>query len=114
FVPLGEEALKLPGLLADDRSALYELLVDVRDEAGDTVGKKALAARWLAFLEGEASRATAVEQRAAFDPHRVNAALAMDEPLRAEAALKQSERDLPADYNPPARLGIIYRAAGRL
>ena len=53
------------------------------------------------------------EQRAAFDPHRVNAALALGEPLRAEAALEQSERDLPADYNPAARLGIIYRRAGR-
>ena len=57
--------------------------------------------------------ATSPEQRAAFDPHRVNAALALGEPLRAEAALKQSERDLPADYNPPARLALIYRAAGR-
>jgi tetratricopeptide (TPR) repeat protein len=113
FAPLGEEALKLPGLLADDRSALYEMLVDLRDEAGDAAGKKTLAARWLAFLEGEASRATAVEQRAAFDPHRVNAAMAMGEPLRAEAALVQSERDLPGDYNPPARLALIYRAAGR-
>ncbi|MCU1279612.1 MAG: thiol reductase thioredoxin [bacterium] len=112
--PLAEEALKLPGLLADDRSGLYETMVDLRDEGGDSAGKKTLAARWLSFLEGEAAKATAVEQRAAFDPHRVNAALAMGEPLRAEAALKQSEHDLPADYNPPARLGLIYRAAGRL
>src|SRR5262249_43914806 len=111
--PLGEEAVKLPGLLADDRSGIYETMVDLRDEAGDAAGKKAMAARWLAFLEGEAARATVVEQRSAFDPHRVNAALALGEPLRAEATLKQSERDLPADYNPPARLGLIYRAAGR-
>ena len=111
--PLGDEAVKLPGLLADDRSGLYETLVDLRDAAGDAAGKKALAARWLAFLEGEAAKATTPEQRAAFDPHRVGAALALGEPLRAEAALKQSERDLPGDYNPPARLAIIYRAAGR-
>jgi tetratricopeptide (TPR) repeat protein len=113
LAPLGDEALKLPGLLADDRSALFEMMVDLRDEAGDAAGKKAVAARWLAFLEGEAARATSPEQRAAFDPHRVNAALALGEPLRAETALEQSERDLPADYNPSARLGIIYRAAGR-
>lgn len=113
LVPLCDEAVKLPGLLADDRSALFEMLVDLRDEAGDAAGKKAAAARWLAFLEGEAARAASPEQRGAFDPHRVDAALALGEPLRAEAALKQSERDLPADYNPPARLGIIYRAAGR-
>lgn len=111
--PLAEEALKLPGLLADDRSGIYETLVDLRDEAGDAAGKKALAARWLAFLEGEAARASSVEQRAAFDPHRLNAALALGEPLRAEKALQQSERDLPGDYNPPARLAIVYRAAKR-
>ncbi|HEX8950376.1 MAG TPA: tetratricopeptide repeat protein [Polyangia bacterium] len=111
--PLGDEAVKLPGLLADDRSGLYETMVDLRGQAGDGAGKKALAARWLGFLEGEAARASAPEQRAAFDPHRVAAALALGEPLRAEAALKQSERDLPADYNPPARLASVYRAAGR-
>ena len=111
--PLATEAVKLPGLLADDRSGLYETMVDVRDQAGDAAGKKALAAQWLAFLDGEAARAKTPEQRAAFDPHRVNAALALGEPLRAEAALRQSERDLPADYNPPARLAIVYGAAGR-
>ena len=111
--PLGDEALGLPGLLADDRSGLYETLVELHDEAGDAAGKKALAGRWLAFLEAEAARAPAPEQRAAFDPHRVNAALALGEPLRVEKALMQSERDLPADYNPAARLAIIYRAAGR-
>jgi thiol-disulfide isomerase/thioredoxin len=101
--PLGDEALKLPGLLGDDRSGLFETMVELRDQANDAAAKKALAARWLSFLEGEAARATAVEQRAAFDPHRVNAALAMGEPLRAEATLKLSEQDLPADYNPAAR-----------
>jgi tetratricopeptide (TPR) repeat protein len=113
LAPLGEEAVKLPGLLADDRSGLYELLVDAREKAGDASGKKALAARWLAFVDGEAARAKTPEQRAAFDPHRVLAAIAVGEPLRAEAALKQSERDLPGDYNAPARLALIYGKLGR-
>ena len=113
LVPLGEEALRLPGLLADDRSGLYEELVQLRQQAGDAAGAKELAGRWLTFLEAEAARAPTPEQRAAFDPHRVNAALALGEPLRAEAALKASERDLPRDYNPAARLAIIYDAAGR-
>ncbi len=111
--PLGNEALALPGLLADDRSGLYETMVELEQSAGDVAGAKALAARWLVFLEGEAARAATVEQRAAFDPHRVNAAIALGAPLRAEAALLQSERDLPADYNPPARLALIYREAHR-
>lgn len=113
LAPLCEEAVKFPGLLADDRSALFATLVDLRRAAGDRAGQTATAARWLAFLEGEAARASGAEQRAAFDPHRVEAALALGEPLRAEAALRQSERDLPADYNPPARLAVIYTAAAR-
>ena len=113
LAPLGDEAVALPGLLADDRSSLFEALVGLREEAGDVAGGKAMAQRWLTFLEGEAQQASTVEQRASFDPHRVNAALALGEPLRAEAALRASERDLPADYNPPARLAIVYRAAGR-
>jgi thiol-disulfide isomerase/thioredoxin len=113
LTPLAEDAVALPGLLADDRSGLFEDLVQVRADANDAGGKHAVAQRWLAFLEAEAARAPGPEQRAVFDPHRVNAALAMDEPLRAEAALKLSERDLPGDYNAPARLALIYRAAKR-
>ncbi len=113
LTPLAEEAVALPGLLADDRSGLYEELVQARTDADDAGGKRAMAQRWLIFLEGEAARAPGAEQRAVFDPHRVNAALAMDEPMRVEAALKMSERDLPGDYNAPARLALIYRAAKR-
>ena len=111
LAPLAEEAVALPGLLADDRSGLYEELVQLHE--GDAAAKKMWAARWLAFVEGEAARATSPEQRAAFDPHRVAAAIALGEPLRAEAALKASERDLPADYNAPARLAIVYSEAHR-
>jgi tetratricopeptide (TPR) repeat protein len=113
MLPFVEEAVELPGLLADDRSGLYETLVEAREVAGDQAGMKATAEKWIVFLEGEAARAPTVEQRTAFDPHRVNAALAMGQPLRAEAALKASEHDLPADYNPAARLALIYRAAKR-
>ena len=111
--PLGQQALSLDGVLADDKSGLYESLVGLREEAKDEAGKKALALQWLAFLEGEAGRAKTPAARAVFDPHRLNAAMAAGEPLRVEAALKQSEKDLPDDYNPPARLAVAYREAGR-
>jgi len=105
--PLAFEALKLDGILADDKSGIYELLVDLK---GDTK----LAQEWLQFLEGEAAKAQTPAARAVFDPHRVGAAIAAKEPLRAEGALVQSEKDLPEDYNPPARLAIVYREAGKL
>jgi tetratricopeptide (TPR) repeat protein len=34
--------------------------------------------------------------------------------MRAVPAIEQSEKDLPNDYNPPARLAVLYRALGRL
>lgn len=112
--PLANEAVKLDGILADDKSGLYELLVGLREERKDEAATKELAREWLTFLEGEAAKAATPAARAVFDPHRVSAALAAKEPLRAEGPLLQSEKDLPDDYNPPARLAIIYREAGRL
>ena len=38
----------------------------------------------------------------------------LGEPERALPALQQSERDLPDDYNPPARQALIYREMGKL
>lgn len=111
LVPHAREAVKLDGLLADDRSGLYELLVE---EAGDSHQAESVAAQWLSFLEGEAKKAKTPAARAVFDPHRVSAALAAKQPERVVAALEQSERELPKDYNPPARLALVLREQGKL
>ncbi|MBX7100025.1 MAG: thioredoxin family protein [Myxococcaceae bacterium] len=111
LVALAKEAVELPGLLADDRSGLYELLVDA---AGDGEASVKLGQAWLTFLEGEAKAAKTPAARAVFDPHRVNAALAAHEPARVVDALKQSEKDLPKDYNAAARLAVVYRELGQL
>ncbi len=111
---LGQEGLKVEGILADDRSGLYEALVDFLVEKGDKKGSVELAKAWLEFLEAEAARAPTAAARAAFDPHRLNAALASGQPQRVVAALTKSEADLPEDYNPPARLAIAYRELGKL
>jgi tetratricopeptide (TPR) repeat protein len=107
------EALALPNLLGDDRSALYETLVQARDEAGDDAGKKRLADQWLDFLDQVTAEANDAEERLAYDSHRVLAALALGDPARALPALEASERDLPDDYNPPARIADILSALGR-
>ena len=107
------ESLSLDNVLADDRSSAYEMLVDVRKGRGDEAGAKEMAGRWLTFLETQAAAAKSVEARAAFDSHRVGAALALGDPARAVPALLASERDLPGDYNPPARLAVLYRELGR-
>ena len=101
-------------LLADDRSALYEEVVETMKERGDAAGARKLAAEWAAFLEGEAARAKTNDARAALDPLRLGAYLALGEPARAVAMLERTERDFPADYNAPARLGRVYLEMNRL
>jgi tetratricopeptide (TPR) repeat protein len=112
----GREVLAPPpiDMPADDRSGLYEAMVEGRAELGDEAGSKALAAEWIAFLEGEAAKAPNPEARSVFDPHRMSAAMVLGDPMRAVPALEQSEKDLPGDYNPPARLAVLYRMLGRL
>jgi hypothetical protein len=105
---------KVAAALADDVSGLYESLVSEREDAKEGVAAEKLAQEWLAFLEAQAAAAKSPAARAVFDPHRVNAALAAKAPQRVLAALQQSEKDLPKDYNPPARLAVIYRELGRL
>lgn len=110
---LAREALSFEGVLADDKSGLYETLLTAREAAKDAAGAKALALDWLAFLEAEAAKAPHPAARAVFDAHRVSAAISAGVPLRAEAALLQSEQEFPEDYNPPARLALVYREVGR-
>ncbi|WNG51168.1 thiol reductase thioredoxin [Archangium minus] len=111
----GREALSPDiSMPADDRSGVYELLVEARKSAGDEPGAKVLAEQWLTFLEGEAARAPTPEARTVFDSHRMSAALVLGTPMRVVPAIEQSEKDLPDDYNPPARLANLYRRLGRL
>ena len=97
-----------PRTIADDRSALFEALVEAKKERGDAAGARATARTWASFLEQAASRAPTKQARAVFDPHRLNAYLAAGEPERAIPMLTESERDFPDDYNPPARLARAY------
>jgi tetratricopeptide (TPR) repeat protein len=106
-------ALEAPGVLPDDMSSLYEALVEERKAAKDDDGAVTLAKRWLAFLDAEAAKAATPKARAVFDPHRVSAALAAKTPEVMVEPLLRSEKELPGDYNPPARLALIYRELGR-
>ena len=103
-----------PRTMADDRSALFEELVETKSEQKDEAGAKATARAWAIFLEGEAARAPTKQARAVFDPHRLSAYLAAGEPERAVPMLLESERDFADDYNPPARLARAYLTMKRL
>src|SRR6266545_1584318 len=93
----------------DDRSGLYESIVDALKAQKNEEGAKKAAEQWAAFLEGQAAKAKTAEQRAVYDSHRMTAYMELGTLEKAVPMLEQSERDLPRDYNPPARLGTLYR-----
>lgn len=97
-------------LSGDDRSGLMESLVEAREAMKDEAGARAAREEWAALLEREAAKAKTPEQRAVYDSHRVSAYMDLNTPEKAIPMLEQSERDFPRDYNPPARLGLIYKA----
>lgn len=99
---------------ADDRSGLYEAVVEAKKASGDAAGAKAVAQTWATFLDGEAAKAPTKQARAVFDPHRLSAYIALGEPGRGIPMLLESERDFPEDYNPPARLARAYFEMKRL
>jgi tetratricopeptide (TPR) repeat protein len=107
------EAVGYDGLLDDDRSGLYSALVDARSRQKDEAGAKAEAATWLDWLDAQARSAPSAEARAALDGYRVSAALSAGKPERVVATIRLSERELPKDYNPPARLALVLREMGR-
>jgi tetratricopeptide (TPR) repeat protein len=100
-------------MAADDRSGVYMTLIQARGDAKDAPGKVALQERWARFLEAAAEAARDAEGRAVFDSHRLSAYLALGQPEKAVSMLEASERDLPTDYNPPARLATAYKAMKR-
>jgi tetratricopeptide (TPR) repeat protein len=100
-------------MAADDRSGAYIALLDARKAADDSAGAQAVAVQWSAFLDREAESAPNPEARAVFDSHRLSAYLELGQPERAVPMLQASERDLPDDYNPRARLAIAYKAMHR-
>ena len=94
-------------LLADDRSALYEAVVEHRKEVGDKDGAKKAARAWATFLDKEATAAADPAARAVFDAHRMLAYAELGELDKAAKLLERSEKDFPGDYNPPARLAWV-------
>jgi tetratricopeptide (TPR) repeat protein len=99
-----------PDIAADDISSVYDVLASEREAAKDEEGRKKVLSERAGFLEAEAARAKTPDARAVYDSHRLSTYLDLGQPERAIPMLEASERDLPEDYNPPARLAVAYRA----
>lgn len=100
-------------MAADDYSGLYEMAVEARSSRKDEEGKRALAREWATYLEDQARRAATPEARTVFDSHRLVALMTLGEVEKALPFLMESEKALPEDFNPPARLAIVYRELKR-
>jgi tetratricopeptide (TPR) repeat protein len=115
LLQLGTRIAAEPGnaVLLDDRSSLYLSLVNALKSRDPTAAQQ-LATRWSELLDAQASKETDPARRRVWDPHRVEAYLALNDAARAIPMLEQSEREVPNDYNPAARLARVYLTLGRV
>ncbi len=97
-------------LAIDDQSATYSTLADVLDGLGEVAQGDAVTEKRLAVLEAAATKTSTPKDRATFDAHRVECYLRLKRYEVPEKMLLASEKDFPKDFNPPARLALIYRA----
>lgn len=97
----------------DDRSGAWIEILSARQDARDSVGSRAAAEAWAELLERETARANSAEQRAVYDSHRLSAYIELGQPERAVPYLQRSERELPDDYNPSARLATAFKQMKR-
>ena len=63
--------------------------------------------------EDAASKAPDATTASTFDAHRTDTYLYLDEPEKAEKLLAQREKEMPDDYNPPARLARALFEQGK-
>jgi thioredoxin-like negative regulator of GroEL len=98
----------------DDRSDAFMYLRQVLDALGDSAKARTIALRQRAMLDEAAAKAPSPLAAMTFNWPRAEVYAYLGVPLELVAALEQSVADLPAEYDPPARLGWIYLKAGRL
>jgi tetratricopeptide (TPR) repeat protein/thiol-disulfide isomerase/thioredoxin len=94
-------------LSADDRSDLYASVADHLDELKRHDEAVAAMRKRAAVLESAAAKAPDVASAATFDAHRAETYLYLGEPAKAEKLLAAREKEIPGDYNPPARLARV-------
>jgi tetratricopeptide (TPR) repeat protein len=95
------------GLSVDDRSDLYAHLADHLDALKRHDEAVAAMRKRSAMLEKAAKAAPDAVTAATFDAHRTDTYLYLNEAPKAEAMLAAREKEMPADYNPPARLARV-------
>lgn len=101
-------------LAADDRSDALANLAEMLDVKG-AHPEAVLAMRQRAeVLEKAAAAAPDATMASTFDAHRAETYLYLKEPGKAERLLAQREKEMPEDYNPPARLARVLLVEKKL
>jgi thioredoxin-like negative regulator of GroEL len=102
------------GVTVDDRADAFDILSDALATAGDDKGAKKAQETRLALMEEAARNASSPEKAHTFDYGRANAYLALGRADEAIRMLEQREKEIPASYEPPARLASVLFKVGKL
>ncbi|HUJ27741.1 MAG TPA: thioredoxin family protein [Myxococcales bacterium] len=95
-------------LAADDRSDALANLSEMYDATSRHEKAAAAMRERAAVLEKAAAAAPDATMASTFDAHRTETYLYLKEPQKAEQLLAEREKQMPGDYNPPARLARVY------
>ncbi|HEY2029630.1 MAG TPA: thioredoxin family protein [Myxococcales bacterium] len=101
-------------LAADDRSDALATLSEALDDSGRHDEALAAMRERAQVLEKAAAAAPDATMASTFDPHRVETYVYLGELPRAEELLVKREKEMPADYNPAARLARVLLKENKL
>jgi tetratricopeptide (TPR) repeat protein len=101
-------------LAVDDRSDALANLSEMYDAAGKHDEALKVMQERARLLEKAAAAAPDATMASTFDAHRTDTYLYLKEPQKAEQLLAQREKEMPDDYNPPARLARVLLEEKRL
>lgn len=110
---LGEEGVRIPGVLADDTSGLYQTLAGIYRRDNDEEAAVRTATAWLAYLQGQVAKAPNAEARVPYDLHLVNVAMFLKKPEAALPEVLRTGRELPNDYIPARLAALLYQQVAK-
>ena len=101
-------------LSIDDRSDAMVYLREVLETVGRKPEAIAVAEKQAVMLADAAAKAPNPKAAMTYNWHLAEVHVFLGRPLEAVPALEKSARDLPGEYDPPARLGWVYLKGDKL
>jgi thioredoxin-like negative regulator of GroEL len=98
----------------DDRSDAMVYLRELYDALGQKPKALAVAEKQRALLDEASSKAPSPLAAMTYIYQLADVYVYLGRPLDAVPVLEKSAKDLPTEYDPPARLGSLYMKAGKL